>query len=46
MQEELDQFGRNHVLELVLRPKEYSIIVIKRVFHNRLDESKVVWNKA
>jgi hypothetical protein len=46
MQEELDQFERNHILELVLRPKEYSIIVIKWVFHNRLDESKVVGNKA
>jgi len=37
MQEELDQFKKNEVWELVPRPKEKSIIGTKWVFENKLD---------
>jgi len=47
MQEELDQFKKNEVWELVPRPKEKSIIGTKWVFKNKLDESgNIVQNKA
>jgi len=40
MQEELDQFKRNEVWELVPKPKDKSIIGTKWVFKNKLDESE------
>ena len=47
MQEELNQFERNNVWTLVTRPKDYSIIGIKWVFRNKLDEHRnVIRNKA
>lgn len=39
MQEELNQFERNNVYELVPRPKTNLEIVIKWVFHNKLGEN-------
>ena len=47
MQEELNQFVRNDVWELVPKPKDTSIIGTKWVFRNKLDEDgKIVRNKA
>lgn len=47
MQEELNQFERNQVWELVPRPKDKHIIGTKWVFKNKLDENGiVVRNKA
>ncbi|KAH9734859.1 Integrase catalytic domain-containing protein [Citrus sinensis] len=47
MQEELNQFERNKVWELVPKPEHQSIIGTKWVFRNKMDESGVVVrNKA
>ncbi|KAH9743819.1 hypothetical protein KPL70_003436 [Citrus sinensis] len=47
MQEELNQFERNNVWELVPNPEHQSIIGTKWVFRNKMDESGViVRNKA
>ncbi|KAK8939093.1 hypothetical protein KSP39_PZI011550 [Platanthera zijinensis] len=47
MQEELHQFDRNKVWELVPRPKDHSIVGTKWVFRNKLDDQGViVRNKA
>ncbi|KAH9716748.1 Integrase catalytic domain-containing protein [Citrus sinensis] len=47
MQEELNQFERNNVWELVPNPEHQSIIGTKWVFRNKMDESGVVVrNKA
>ncbi|KAH9716703.1 hypothetical protein KPL71_021554 [Citrus sinensis] len=47
MQEELNQFERNKVWELVPKPEHQSIIGTKWVFRNKMDESgMVVRNKA
>ncbi|KAL8106459.1 hypothetical protein AgCh_030013 [Apium graveolens] len=47
MQEELNQFERNKVWELVPAPKNRSIIGTKWVFRNKMDENVVVTrNKA
>ena len=47
MQEELNQFERNEVWNLVDRPKNYPIIGTKWVFRNKIDEFRVVVkNKA
>ncbi|KAL5548818.1 hypothetical protein UlMin_004049 [Ulmus minor] len=42
MQEELNQFERNDVWELVPRPKDQTVIGTKWVFRNKVDESGVV----
>ncbi|GKD08041.1 retrovirus-related pol polyprotein from transposon TNT 1-94 [Tanacetum coccineum] len=42
MQEELNQFNANDVLELVPHPKSTTIIGTKWVFRNKLDENGVV----
>ena len=47
MQEELNQFERNQVWDLVPRPKNHQIIGTKWVFRNKLDESGlIIRNKA
>ena len=47
MQEELNQFERNNVWELVEKPENYPIIGTKWVFRNKLDENGIVIrNKA
>ncbi|GKV46902.1 hypothetical protein SLEP1_g53861 [Rubroshorea leprosula] len=47
MQEELAQFERNKVWNLISRPKDHPIIGTKWVFRNKLDENGiVVRNKA
>src|SRR4051794_1803394 len=47
MQEELNQFTRNDVWDLVPRPKGFNIIGTKWVFRNKLSEKgEVVRNKA
>ncbi|KAH9698155.1 hypothetical protein KPL71_023904 [Citrus sinensis] len=47
MQEELNQFERNNVWELVPKPEHQSVIGIKWIFRNKMDESGVVVrNKA
>ncbi|KAH9782035.1 Integrase catalytic domain-containing protein [Citrus sinensis] len=47
MQEELNQFERNKVWELVPKPEYQSIIGTKWVFRNKMDESgMIVRNKA
>ena len=47
MQEELDQFKRNKVWELVSRPKDKSVIGTKWVFKNKLVENgNIIRNKA
>ena len=47
MQEELNQFERNDVWELVPRPTHQSIIETNWVYKNKLDEHDiVVRNKA
>ena len=46
-QEELNQFERNEVWELVLRPNDQSVIDTKWVFRNKIDENDIiVRNKA
>jgi len=42
MQEELNQFERNKVWELVEKPDNYPVIGIKWVFRNILDENGIV----
>ena len=44
MQEDLSQFERNNVWELVPKPEHQSIIGTKWVFRNKMDESGVVVN--
>ena len=47
MQEELNQFEKNKVCDLVDRPEDYPIIGTKWVFRNKLDENGyVIKNKA
>ncbi|CAM8965553.1 unnamed protein product [Rhodiola kirilowii] len=47
MQEELHQFERNKVWQLVPRPKNQTVIGTKWVFKNKLDDKgQVVRNKA
>ena len=47
MQEELNQFTRNDVWELIPRPKDKSIIGTKWVYKNKMNEhSEVVRNKS
>jgi len=47
MQEELNQFERNNVWELVEKPDNYPVIGTKWVFRNNLDENGIVIrNKA
>ena len=47
MQEELNEFERNKVWNLVPKPENHSIIGTKWVFKNKMDENgKVVRNKA
>ena len=47
MQEELNQFTRNKVWDLVERPSEYPIIGTKWIYKNKLDENGIVIrNKA
>lgn len=40
--EELNEFTRNQVWELVQRPNNMQIIVIKWVFRNKLDENGII----
>jgi len=42
MQEELNQFKRNEVWELVQRPKNVNVIGTKWIFKNKSDEEVVV----
>ena len=42
MQEELNQFERNNVWELVFKLEHQSIIGTKWVFRNKMDKSGVV----
>ena len=42
MQEEINQFERNEVLELVPRPNDQSVIGIKWVFRNKMDENGII----
>nr|KYP54959.1 Retrovirus-related Pol polyprotein from transposon TNT 1-94 [Cajanus cajan] len=42
MQEELNQFERNEVCDLVPLPTDYPIIGTKWVFRNKLDESRII----
>ena len=47
MQEKLNQFERSKVWNLVPRPNNHSIIGIKWIFRNKMDEhSNIVRNKA
>ena len=47
MHEELNEFDRNKVWELVPKPKDHTIIGTKWVFRNKLDENGIVIrNKA
>ena len=47
MQEELNQFERNEIWELVPRPNDQSVIGTKWVFRNKIDENGIiVRNKA
>ena len=47
MQEELNQFERNEVWELVPRPNDQSVIGIKWVYRNKMDENGIIIrNKA
>ena len=47
MQEELNQFKKNNVCELVCKPEHQSVVGTKLVFRNKIDEScVVVRNKA
>nr|KYP59540.1 Copia protein [Cajanus cajan]KYP59551.1 Copia protein [Cajanus cajan] len=42
MQEELNQFARNEVWDLVPLPSDYPVIGAKWVFRNKLDESGII----
>ena len=42
MQEEINQFERNEVLEFVPRPNDQSVIGIKWVFRNKMDENDII----
>ena len=42
IQEELNQFERNHVWTLVPKPVDHTIIGTKWVFRNKMDESGVI----
>ena len=42
MQEELNQFERNQVWELVDKPNDHPVIGTKWVFRNKLDEHGIV----
>ena len=42
MQEELNQFKRNEVWELALRPSNQSVIGTKWVFRNKMDENDII----
>ena len=47
MQEELNQFERNEVWELVPRPNDQSVIGTKWVYWNKMDENDIIIrNKA
>mgnify|MGYP003703428811 CR=1 FL=1 len=47
MHEELNQFERNKVWELVPKPKDHTIIGTKWIFRNKLDETgTIIRNKA
>ena len=47
MQEELNQFVRNDVCDLIQRPTDHPVIGTRWVFKNKLDESgQVIKNKA
>ena len=47
MQEELNQFERNKVWELIPRPSNTSIIRTKWIFRNKMDENgNIIRNKA
>ena len=47
MQEQLNQFERSKVWNLVPRPNDHSIIGTKWIFRNKIDEhSNIVRNKA
>ena len=47
MQEELNQFERNEVWELVPRPNDQSVIGTKWVYKNKMDENVIIIrNKA
>ena len=47
IKEELKQFGKNQVWKVVPRPQDLTIIGIRWVYHNKLDEyGKIVRNKA
>ena len=47
MEEELNQFERNDVWELVEKPSNYPIIGTEWIFRNKLDENGIVIrNKA
>ena len=47
MQEELNQFERNEVGELVPRPNNQSVIGTKGVYRNKMDENGIIIiNKA
>ena len=47
MQEELNQFERNEVWELVSRPNDQSVIGTKWVYRNKMDENDIIIrNKA
>ena len=42
MEEELNQFERNGVWELVPRPNDQSVIITKWVFMNKMDENCII----
>ena len=47
MQEELNQFERNEVWELVPKPNDQSVIGTKWVYRNKMDENGIIIiNKA
>ena len=47
MHEELNQFVRNDVWELVPRPKNVHVIGTKWIFKNKTDEDgEIIWNKS
>ena len=47
MHEELNQFVRNDVWELVLRPENVHVINTKWIFKNKTDEDgEIIWNKS
>ncbi|GAB2294687.1 hypothetical protein Dimus_038315 [Dionaea muscipula] len=42
MQEELNEFERNQVWELVPRPKHQNVVGTKWVFRNKMDENDII----